>query len=325
MPRKALLVAVALSLAALTSGSATLAAPPAQKGDQAPGYFRLKLGAMEVTALYDGPVFLESGLLVGATPEQVQAALARAFLKSTPGVQTAVNGFLIHTGTNLVLVDTGAGTAFGPDLGKLAANIRAAGYEPTQVDLVLLTHLHADHASGLLTPDGKAAFPNAVVRATKADADYWLSDAVMAQAPAPMKRFFELPRAAVAPYQAAGRFKTFNPGEALLPGVTVLDTSGHTAGHASYRFGTGEDAIVVLGDTVHSHSVQFGNPDVAMEFDSDKTKAIAARKRLFAEVAAKKEWAAGAHLPFPGIGHIRQDAPNVFAWVPAEYGPLPKP
>ena len=70
-----------------------------------------------------------------------------------------------------VLVDTGAAACFGPTLGRIGDNLRAAGYAPEQVDAVLLTHLHGDHACGLAA-NGQMAFPNATVHVDKADADY---------------------------------------------------------------------------------------------------------------------------------------------------------
>jgi hypothetical protein len=62
------------------------------------------------------------------------------FLKAP--LETSDNAFLINTGSKLVLVDTGAGTLFGPTLGKLVASLKAAGYQPEQVDEIYLTHMH---------------------------------------------------------------------------------------------------------------------------------------------------------------------------------------
>ncbi|WP_448206113.1 MBL fold metallo-hydrolase [Azospirillum sp. sgz302134] len=315
------LLALALAVPAVSVVAPAQAAAPAQQRTQAPGFYRMGLGDFEVTALYDGYIDLDRKLLVGASAEDVQSLLARMFLAETQGVQTAVNAYLVHTGTNLVLVDTGTAKAFGPSLGYIADNIRAAGYDPAQVDTVLLTHLHPDHANGLLGADGKMAFPNAEVRVAKADADFWLSEEVAAKAPADAQPFYAMARAAVAPYAAAGKLKPYQPGEALLPGVASVAAYGHTPGHSGYLFSSGKQSILVWGDIVHSHAVQFARPDVAMDFDVDKEQAVATRKKLFADAAAQTLWVAGAHLPFPGIGHVRAEA-NGYAWVPVEYGPI---
>ena len=317
---------LALSFTAATTSAALLptaahAAPPEQHRDQVAGYYRMMLGDFEVTALYDGYVDIPTQVLKGVSEKDLQGLLARMFQVTTPGVQTSVNAFLVHTGEHLVLVDTGAATAFGPTLGAILKNLRAAGYEPGQVDTVLLTHLHPDHASGLLTLEGKPAFPNAVVRVAKADADFWLDAKNVSKLSADKQGMFKLAQDAVAPYQAADRFKPFAPGEALVPGVVATPAHGHTPGHSGYLFKSKEQSLLVWGDIVHNHATQFARPEVVLEFDVDSKQAMATRKRLFADAAKNKLWVGGAHLPFPGLGHVRAESSG-YAWVPVEYGPI---
>jgi glyoxylase-like metal-dependent hydrolase (beta-lactamase superfamily II) len=109
----------------------------------------MMVGQFEVTALYDGYIDLDPKLFKYTSAREVQRLLARMFVESTPGMQTAVNAYLVNTGSHLILVDTGASACFGPTLGRIRENLHAAGYEPEQVDTILLTHLHADHACGL--------------------------------------------------------------------------------------------------------------------------------------------------------------------------------
>jgi glyoxylase-like metal-dependent hydrolase (beta-lactamase superfamily II) len=301
--------------------SAAQAAPPAKQTTQVPGYYRINIGDIEVTALYDGYVALDTKLLKGASANDIQGLLARMFIESEKGVQTAVNAFLINTGKNLILVDTGAAKCFGPTLGVIPDNLRAAGYDKAYVDTVLLTHLHGDHACGLLATDGRPAFPNATIYAAEDEAAFWLSKDNAAKAPQDAQPFFKMAQDAIEPYVAAGKFKQFDPGDTILPGVVSVPAQGHTPGHAGYLFGSGEDQLLVWGDIVHSHAVQFARPEVAIEFDVDSKKAIATRKALFARAAKNKLWVAGAHLPFPGIGHVRAERKG-FSWVPVEYSPL---
>lgn len=295
---------------------------PAQQRTQVPGWYRMNLGDMEVTALFDGTIELDRKLLSGISGKDLETMLARLFVPTgDKGVQTAVNAFLIHTGDRLMLADTGTAKAFGPALGFIVDNLKAAGYDPAQVDSVLLTHLHPDHVNGVLGADGKPAFPNATLYVSKQEADHWLNDAIAAQAPDGAKPFFAMAKAAVAPYAAAGRVRTFTPGDTIAAGVVSVPEQGHTPGHAGYLFNSKGKDLLVWGDVIHSHSVQFAKPEVAIEFDTDKVKAIATRKRVLADSAAHKLWVAGAHLPFPGIGHVRKEAKG-YAWVPAEFGPL---
>ena len=320
--RKALLALTVASACALPLSFPTvsIAAAPAQQQTQVPGYYRMALGDFEVTAIYDGYVKLGTNLLKDINEKDIQTLLSSMFLDSTNGVQTAVNAFLINTGTHLVLVDAGTAQCFGPTLGAVVDNIRAAGYQPEQIDTVLLTHLHPDHACGI-NDQGKAAFPNATVYVSKGDADFWLSKDIASKAAAEQRPMFEKSMEAVAPYVANNKLKIYAAGETLLPGVKVVPTPGHTPGHTSYLFTSKGDNLLVWGDIVHSHSIQFARPDVSLEFDTDSKQAIATRKAIFAEAAKDKLWVAGAHLPFPGLGHVRADKVG-YTWVPAEYSPL---
>ena len=313
------LVKAATALAVMLAMSGAMAQAP-QVGTQAPGYFRLAVGDYEVTALFDGYNDLSPKLLQGMSQSQIRALLARGFNR-TPCVQTAFNAFLVNTGKQLILVDTGAGQCIGATAGQLSANMQAAGYKPEQVDTILLTHLHLDHVCGLVDAQNKPLFANATVYAAKAEADYWLDPAALANAPAGAKEFFKIAQDSTAPYVAAGRFKTFAAGQSPLPGlVEATLEAGHTPGSTTYRFTSQQQSIVFMGDLVHNLAVQFLHPEVSIGFDVNSQQAIASRQAVFSAAAASKTWVTAAHLPFPGIGHIAAEGKH-FQWVPVEYGP----
>jgi glyoxylase-like metal-dependent hydrolase (beta-lactamase superfamily II) len=259
-------------------------------------------------------------LLKNIRTRDIQRLLARQFLQG-PKVQTAVNAYLIKTGSQLILVDAGAAKLFGAGLGNIVDNLKAAGYTPDQVDTVLITHLHGDHVNGLVDADGQRVFAKADVWSAKADNDFWLSESVAAQAPKDAQGLFKMARDAAAPYQAAGKWQTFDRDRELLPGVASIDTHGHTPGHASYLVSSGDERLLILGDLVHNHAVQFARPEVAFEFDTDPRQAVLTRQRIFARAAKERLMVAGMHLPFPGIGHVRKERKG-YAWVPAEFSPL---
>ncbi|MGE5385081.1 MAG: MBL fold metallo-hydrolase, partial [Betaproteobacteria bacterium] len=236
----------------------------------------------------------------------------------------AVNAYLINTGSNLVLVDAGAAQLFGPGLGYVLQNLKAAGYDPAQVDTVVVTHLHGDHIGGLNGADGKPVFPKANVFAAQADNDFWLSQQTADTAPKEAQPFFKMARDAAAPYQAAGRWKTFKAGETLVPGVQAVQANGHTPGHTAFAVESEGQKLLIWGDVVHAHAVQFARPGVSIEFDVDQKQAIATRRNLMKAMAESKSLVAGMHLPFPGIGHVRAEGKGSYTWVPVEFSPLPK-
>jgi len=247
--------------------------------------------------------------------DQGELLLARAYLK--PPVETSVNGFLINTGSKLVLIDTGTGGLAGPTLGKLLTNLKASGYTPEQVDEVYITHLHSDHAGGLATADGKAVFPNAVVRLDTEDGDYWLSQKNLDAAPADMKSVFQGAMAAMKPYVETGRFKPFSGATQLLPGIRSIPAYGHTPGHTIYAIESEGQKLVVWGDLVHVAAVQFPQP-TATWVELDSKLAMQQRLKSFADAAKNGYSVALAHVSFPGIGRLRAEGKG-YVWVPAVY------
>ena len=304
-----------LVLAGLAAATAAQAGAPQVKG-QAPGWYRLMVGDIEVTALNDGTVGLPvDTLLTNTQPGQVLRALQAHYLKVP--LETSVNGYLVNTGGKLVLVDSGAAGLFGPTLGNLINNLKASGYQPEQVDEVYITHMHADHVGGLMA-SSQLAFPNATVRAAKAEADFWLSEANMNAAPENAKGFFKGAMASLNPYVQAGRFKPFDADGELVPGVRAVAARGHTPGHTTYVVESKGEKLVVWGDLMHVAAVQFAEPTVTIQFDTDSAAAAPQRQKAYEDAAKNGYYAAIAHVSFPGIGRLRADGKG-YVWLPANY------
>ena len=108
-------------------------------------------------------------------------------------------------------------------------------------------------------------------------------------------------QAACAPYRR--RMRVVREGEAL-PGVSAVALAGHTPGHTGWLVHSRDDSVLIWGDVVHLAAVQVPHPEAALVFDVDPDAARATRARIFDRVAAERLRVAGAHLDFPGFGHI---------------------
>jgi glyoxylase-like metal-dependent hydrolase (beta-lactamase superfamily II) len=316
--RAGILAGAMLSITLVLFNTEVSAAAPQGK-TLAPGYYHVVLGYFEITALSDGSMMLPvDKLLLNTSPEKVKKTLASAFVNNP--VETSVNAYLVNTGSKLILMDAGTGTIFGPTLGKLLANLKASGYRPDQIDEVYLTHLHMDHAGGLLNNDTRT-FPNAVVRVHERDVDYWLSKEKMEKAPEERKPGFKGAMRVMGPYQKAGKFVPFKSDVELSPGIKAVSTPGHSVGHNIFVLESKKKKLLVWGDLVHVAAIQFQTPDVAIVWDGDAKQATSQRRKAFMEAEEQGYLAAGAHLPFPGIGHVRKHNQG-FEWKPVDYSAM---
>ena len=306
----------ALLVAGLLALPAWAGAPLAKTN--APGFQRFMLGDFEITAVSDGTVDLPVDELLKESPQKTQAALAKNFQKAP--LETSVNAFLINTGKRLVLVDTGAGSLFGPTLGKLASNIKSSGYRLEDVDDVLLTHMHPDHVGGL-TVNGVVQFPNATVHAVKQEADYWLSQQNLDNAPKDAKGFFQGAAASVNPYVSARKLVLFEGDVEVVPGVASLASPGHTVGHTSYVVRSQGQELLIVGDLIHVPAVQLVHPEVTIGFDTDAAGAAASRAKVFTDAAKSGVLVGASHMPFPGVGHLTRTGKS-YQWVPVNYTQL---
>src|SRR5258708_31636000 len=308
----AVLVALASSVAIQNPGMA--AAP--QHHAQVPGFYRLQVGDLEVTALWDGTASFDPHWLKGQTTTD---GVVKALHKDPHLLDAAVTGFLVNTGKQLILVDAGSGTWFGGGaLGRMAGSLRSGGYTPEEVDVVLVTHLHSDHIGGLTTQDGKRVFPNAEVYVAKEDSDFWLSPEIAAKAPKDAQPFFQAAQAIAAPYIKAGKWHTFSGSEPIVDGMQLVPLPGHTTGHTGYEFSSKGQKILFWGDTVHAQRVQLQHTEITAIFDTDPTAAAATRHKLLPELAGEDILIAGPHMAVPALGRLGKERSG-YRWVPVVF------
>jgi Zn-dependent hydrolases, including glyoxylases len=303
-------LAVASPLADVARAENTLPTPSRRQA----GYYWLTLGSTDIAALSDGTLTSKAKLLNDSH------GIADTLLKEAYAPKDriiSVNAFLVLADDRRILIDAGTGTLLGPTLNKLSASLAGTGFTPEQITDILLTHVHADHSGGL-TVNGKMVFPNATVRLNRVEAEFWLNPANMEKAKDYHKPMFVRARESLAPYLAAGRLAKFEAGQEVLPGITSIAAPGHTPGHTNYLLESQGEKLRFWGDTVHVAEAQFPHPEIAIEYDLDPDAAALQRQKIFAEVAAQGCLAAGAHISFPGIGHVGKSAQG-YQWYPVPY------
>ena len=291
---------------------------PAQ---QIPGVYHRKIGDIVVTTISDGYLDGTLDVMRNVDIEKASQILRDAF---RPARRTSVNTFLIHSKGRLALIDTGSGNYLQPTAGFVQRNLAAAGIDPGSIDTVLLTHMHPDHSAGLSDmSNGQLFFPNAELVMHENELPHWFDDGAMAKADERAKKlFFQAGREQVAPYKS--RTRLFKQGE-VFPGVTAVPSHGHTPGHTAYLVASGNDQLMIWGDTVHVPEVQTAIPAAGMGFDTDLDAAAASRRRMFDRVSADGVLVAGMHLHFPAFSRLarRGDAYQLYAeaWVHAMDAP----
>jgi len=271
--------------------------------DELAFHWERQAGAMTVMPLTDG--YLDPGFqfLRNISDENVELLLKMSHRDGPP--RASVNAYLIRSASGTYLIDTGSGETMGPTCGRLFESLAKAGVAPEQVDAVMLTHVHPDHSNGLTDLRTNARrFPNAEVLLHAKELEHWFSDSEMERADERAKaRYFEMGRRQLRPYVEAGKIRTFECGE-VLPGILAHPCFGHTPGHTAYQVGIGADAILAWGDTVHVQEVQLPFPDVTVVFDWTPRDAAKSRLQMIELALAGGMTVAGAHLHFPGFGHI---------------------
>lgn len=257
-----------------------------------------RVGAFTVTPLRDGLFPLEPRMIPAAEGPAGQALLKEAGLPANGPSPEPVNAFLIQHGDRHWLLDAGCGTVLGPGFNRVTAALAAEGVRPDQVETIWLSHLHADHVGGLLTPKRRARFANAELVLQEREAAYWSDAGARADAPAALSPMFEVAQAVLAAYP--DRIRRVSGEAELAPGIHAVPLPGHTPGHMGVLITDGSERLLIWGDIVHARLLQMPHPDWTVIWDTDPAEAIATRQRIFDRAVTEGLSVTGMHLAARG-------------------------
>jgi glyoxylase-like metal-dependent hydrolase (beta-lactamase superfamily II) len=248
-----------------------------------------RFGSYEVLILGDGVFEAPLDVLIHAGGQIARdEAVARW---GQPKVSIPVNCFALRDADGITLVDAGTGPSWGEAMGHAPAAMARAGIAPAQVERVLITHLHGDHALGLFDGD-RARFPNAEIIVPETDFAFFGEEANRAQTPQNRQGGFVVTAAVKKHY---GNCIRPAPAGTVRPGVTLVPLPGHTVGHSGYLV-EGEQSLLLWGDALHLSDLQAAVPEIGFVYDFDAATALASRRAILARAASEGWLVSGGHI-----------------------------
>jgi len=247
-------------------------------------------GGVHVALVQAGTFRSDAGTLFGPVPWVLWGKLVEGEIDAQRRLLQALNCLLIETPSGRALVETGIGERVddktrtqrsyeGP---WIVAALETAGFLPESINVVAMSHLHFDHAGGLLRADGEKAFPHATIVAQKAE---W--EVALGENPRLMASYVQPELMLVESWGKQG----WSDGEKeVLPGVTVVPTGGHSTGHQAVIVrgsGDGARTLAFFGDLLMR---PWGaNPRWVTSFDDFPLESVAKKGELFAQ-AVDEDW-----------------------------------
>jgi len=296
--------------------------PASMQGEMQPSIFRFKLGDFEVATIMDSKV-IRTGLTPSFGGEAAAAevkALAAVNRIDADRYEHPFTPTLVNTGKELVLFDSGNGTLSAEyeqlkgrlPPGNLVARLAQAGYKPEDVDVIIITHGHPDHIGGL-TKGGQPVFPRARYVFGAVDFDFWKKGENVREA-----RKFNRELYVKICLPVADRATFIKPGDEVVSGIRAVEAYGHSPGLLAFHIESEGKRLLNWADTCNHYVVAIQRPDLHLDVDDEKDKAVATRKRILDMVASERLMVAGFHMPFPGLGWIEKTG-VAYRWVPHSY------
>ncbi len=282
----------------------------------APAYTH-RLGDLDLQILSDGTFYQDAGAVFGVVPRMMWERVAGP-LDEQHRISLALNCLLVRSHDTLILIETGVGDKDGARSqstpvaeGTLLSELAALGVRPEEVDVVINTHLHADHCGwntqrlddGRLVP----TFPRARYLIQRGE---WEA----ATNPNERTRATYLEENLL-PVEQAGVLELIDGEVAVTPEVTIIPTPGHTDDHASIVLTSGGETALYIGDLIQHH-VQLERTAWVSAFDLLPLLSMETKKRIVERAIRERALVVSVHSPFPGLGHVTRREEGRRHWEP---------
>lgn len=257
----------------------------------------MHVGSLELTVVSDGGLALDPNRIFGRVDEADWRPVAN--MDEHGMVQAGLNCVLIRSGDRRILLDTGGGAKLaeerGQHCGRILQSLASLGVSPDQIDTVVISHAHWDHAGGASVPSGDRwvpTFPRASYWLWRGEWEYWMNPDLADRPP-----FLDdvLP-----PLVEHNRLELAESEVEVAPGVRLIAAPGHTPGHLCVALTAGSEMAVYTGDMFH-HPAQIEHPEWSPLFDVLPEMSAETRRTIFERARREGHVLLTAHLPTPGI------------------------
>lgn len=287
-----------------------------QAADRTPAsvtpFAQIRIGRFTVTALTDGYADMPYDYFPGRPAPEVEKMASAQFVARPSGVRFLFNQYLVEDGERRILIDAGAAGSIG-QTGRLPQALATLGLQPSQIDAVIVTHMHQDHMGGLVL-GGKNNYPEAELYIDRRDVSHWTDPAKRSGAPDYLQTSFKMAEEVVRLYP---RLQAIDGEREIMRGITIVDLTGHTPGHIGVRVEDGGESLIMVSDMVFP-VVHPAATDVFFLFEQDQAAAKTMRDRFFPRAASEGALIAATHMPFPGLGRIVTDH-GALRWQVADW------
>jgi glyoxylase-like metal-dependent hydrolase (beta-lactamase superfamily II) len=278
-----------------------------------------RLGNIDIAVLSDGTYYQDAGAVFGIVPRRMWERAVNPTLDHDYRMALGLNSLLLRSNDKLILIETGVGEKPGHRRqaspagdGTLLDALAAIDVTPEDVDVVINTHLHADHCGWNTREDGERVLP------TFPRATYLVQRGEWEAAMAPNERTRATYLAEnLTPLHDAGVLELLDGEHPVTPEVTVIPTHGHTEDHASVVITSGGETAIYIGDMVQHH-VQLERTAWVASFDLLPLISMETKKRIVERAIRDQALIISVHSPFPGLGRLALGEDGKKHWQPVD-------